>query len=106
MYVSLQLLSQSFIALRLLVAASDPGDTREPRADVEVILAGLRTANEPTLWEDGWEVVLDVVDDVLPVVGREGKEVCAGGFALVDLEDSAVCFELSCVELLESSTLW
>ncbi len=83
--ITLQLLDQRLVSLGLLVAAADPGDTSKPSTDVEIVFTRLRAADEAALRKDGGQVVLDVADDIFPVVGREGEEVAALRFALVDL---------------------
>lgn len=96
--ITLQLLDQSLVSLGLLVAATDPGDTGKPSTDVEIVFTRLCAADETALREDGGQVILDVADDVLPVVRREGEEIPALRFTLVDLQDAAVRCELLSVE--------
>ena len=100
-HLDLQLLLQRLVAIGLLVAATDPGDTGEPRADVEVVLAGLSAVDEACRGQDVGEVVLEVADDALPVVDGGVEELGAVGLALVDRQDVAVRGLLLLVEVLE-----
>ena len=100
-YIVLQLLHQCLVSFFLFVAATHPSDTRKPCADMEVVLARLGATDEATVGEDGRQVVLEIVNYVLPMGGRSGEEICARNFPLVYLLDATVSLEFSRIELLE-----
>ena len=100
-----QLLLERLVAVRLLVATGDPRNAREPRADVEVVLARLGAVDEACLGQDVGEVVLEVADDALPVVDGGVEELGAVSLALVDRQNVAVRGLLLLVEVLEGRAL-
>lgn len=101
----LQLLLQRLVPLSVVGGAANPGNTGEPRADVEVVFARFRATDESGRWQNFRKVIENIRDDVLPVSRRDGEEVRAGYVALVDLEDPAIALELLGVEVLEGRPL-